>query len=52
MTSIVMPALTSPTTRCRPSSYTGVTTRTEGPSVPVYVSENVCPFKAGPMCPR
>lgn len=48
--STVMPALTRPT--IRPPSRTGVTTRMEGPSVPVYVSENVSPRSARAVCPR
>lgn len=48
--STLIPALTSPTTR--PSSVTGVTARTDGPSVPVYVSVKVCPRRAGPVRPR
>ncbi len=45
-----MPALTRPTIRS--PSRTGVTARTDGPSVPVYVSVNVRPCSAGPVCPR
>lgn len=45
-----MPALTRPTILS--PSRIGVTTRIEGPSVPVYVSENVSPRRARAVCPR
>ncbi len=47
--STVMPALTSPTTR--PPSRIGVTTRIDGPRVPVYVSTKVSPSSARSMWP-
>ncbi len=46
----VTPAATSPTTRPSPSS-TGTTARTDGPSVPVYVSRTIPPATAGAMVP-
>lgn len=46
----MMPALTRPT--IRPLSRIGVTTRIEGPSVPVYVSVKVCPRRAFAVFPR
>lgn len=45
-----MPALTRP--MIREPSRIGVTTRIEGPSVPVYVSVNVSPRSARAVCPR
>lgn len=48
--STLMPALTRPT--ILPLSQMGVTARTDGPRVPVYVSVKGVPSSAGPMCPR
>lgn len=52
--STVMPALTSPVTLpcALPSARTGVTTRADGPSVPVYVSAYVLPCSASAVWPR
>lgn len=36
----------------RPSTRIGVTARTEGPRLPVYVSVKDLPSRAGPMFPR
>ncbi|CAM5734036.1 hypothetical protein SFUMM280S_05305 [Streptomyces fumanus] len=49
ISSTLIPALTRPTVR--PPDRTGATARTEGPSVPVYVSVKVRPRSAGSMCP-
>lgn len=48
--STLMPALTRP--MVPPSTRIGVTARTEGPRLPVYVSVKERPARAGPMCPR
>ncbi len=49
MWAMVMPTATSATT-CSPWR-TGTTERTEGPSEPVYSSENGMPLGASPTCP-